>query len=146
LEVKGPSWSGAVCDSIVWLSLLSLLHAHPDMTLQHDNATSHTAHSVRDFLQHRNVSVLPWPAKSPDFNPIEQVWDLLDRRVRARAIPEMSGNLQVPWWKSGVTSHSKNWQIWCSPILNAAGGHTRYWVLLLILTHPLFRETLFHFC
>uniref|UniRef100_A0A674E7A8 Enoyl-[acyl-carrier-protein] reductase, mitochondrial n=1 Tax=Salmo trutta TaxID=8032 RepID=A0A674E7A8_SALTR len=25
--------------------------------------------------------------------------------------PEMSGNLQVPWWKSGVTSHSKNWQI-----------------------------------
>jgi hypothetical protein len=22
--------------------------------------------------------------------------------------PEMSGNLQVPWWKSGLTSHSKN--------------------------------------
>jgi hypothetical protein len=33
----------------------------------------------------------------------------LNRRVRARAIPpEMSENLQVPWWKSGVTSHSKN--------------------------------------
>uniref|UniRef100_A0AAZ3PI57 Transposase Tc1-like domain-containing protein n=1 Tax=Oncorhynchus tshawytscha TaxID=74940 RepID=A0AAZ3PI57_ONCTS len=32
---------------------------HPDMTLQHDNATSHTAHSVGDFLQDRNVSVLP---------------------------------------------------------------------------------------
>jgi hypothetical protein len=28
------------------------------MTLQHDNATSHTAHSVRDVLQDRNVSVL----------------------------------------------------------------------------------------
>jgi hypothetical protein len=27
----------------------------------------------------------------------------------------MSGNLQVPWWKSGVTSHSNNWLIWCSP-------------------------------
>jgi hypothetical protein len=23
---------------------------------------------VRDFLQDRNVSVLPWPAKSPDLN------------------------------------------------------------------------------
>ena len=33
------------------------LQAHPNMTLQHDNATSHTAHSVRDFLQDRNVSV-----------------------------------------------------------------------------------------
>ena len=34
----------------------------PDMTLQHDNATSYTARSVLDFLLDRNVSVLPWPA------------------------------------------------------------------------------------
>ena len=71
LEVEGPSWSAAVCHSIIRLSLLSLqaismlcvtgttssslmvvpfLQAHPDMTLQHDDATSHTARSVRDFL------------------------------------------------------------------------------------------------
>ena len=67
--------------------VVPFLQAHPDMTLQHDNATSHTARSVRDFLQNRNVSVLPWPVKSLDLNPIEQVWDLLDRRVRAKAIP-----------------------------------------------------------
>ena len=96
--------------------VVPFLQAHPDMTLQHDNATSHTARSVRDFLQDRIVSVLPWPVKSSDLNPIEHVWDLLDQRVRSRAIPpEMPGNLQVPWWKSGVTSHRKNWKIWCSP-------------------------------
>uniref|UniRef100_A0AAZ3RNS9 Tc1-like transposase DDE domain-containing protein n=1 Tax=Oncorhynchus tshawytscha TaxID=74940 RepID=A0AAZ3RNS9_ONCTS len=72
------------------------------MTLQHDNATSHTARSVHDVLQDRNVSVLPWPAKSPDRNPIEHVWDLLDRRVRARAIPprnvqELAGALVEEW-------------------------------------------------
>jgi hypothetical protein len=81
------------------------------------NATSNTARSVHDFLQDRNASVLPWPAKSLDLNPIEHVWDLYDWRVRARAIsppPEMSENLQVLWWKNGVTSHSKNSQIWCS--------------------------------
>ena len=67
--------------------VLPFLQAHPDMTLQHDNATSHTAHYVRDFLQDRNVSALLWPAKSSDLNLIEHVWDLLDWRVRARAIP-----------------------------------------------------------
>jgi hypothetical protein len=87
----------------------------PDMPLQHNNATSHTARSVCDFLQDKNDSVLPRPVKSPDLDSIEHVWDLFDRREGARAIPlKMSGNLQVPWWKSGVISHSKNGQIWCS--------------------------------
>jgi transposase len=42
---------------------------------------------VHDFLQDRNISVLPWPEKSPDLNPIEHILDLLDRNVRARGIP-----------------------------------------------------------
>ena len=37
--------------------------------------------------------------------------------------PEVSRNLQVPWWKRGETSHSKNWQIWCSP---SAGDALEY--------------------
>jgi hypothetical protein len=57
---------------------------------------------------------------------------LLDRRVRARAIPppEMSRNLQVPWWKSWVTSHSKNLQIWCRPW----GGDAMQYLIQLVAT------------
>ena len=101
--------------------VVPFLQAHPDMTLQHDNASSYSARPVRDFLQERNVCVLRWPAKSPDLNPIEHVLDLLDHRVRARTIPpinvrEIAGALVEEWGNmSGVTSHSKNWQIWCSP-------------------------------
>ncbi|XDV17320.1 hypothetical protein PO909_023200 [Leuciscus waleckii] len=80
----------------------TLYACYPDMILQQDNATSHTARSVREFLHDSNVSVLPWPAKSPDLNPIEHVWDLLDRRVRARAIPprnvqELASALVEEW-------------------------------------------------
>ena len=67
--------------------VVPFLQAHPDMTLPHDNATSHTVRSVRDLMQDRNFSVLPWPTKSQDLNPIDHVWDLWDRRGRARAIP-----------------------------------------------------------
>jgi transposase len=46
------------------------------------------------------VSVLPWPAKSPDLNPIEHILDLLDLRVRAitpRNVRELAGALVKEW-------------------------------------------------
>ena len=74
-------------EDILLPHVVPFLLAHPDMTIQHDNATSHTTRSVSEFQQHKNVSVLPSPAKNPDLKPIEHVWDLLDQRVRARTIP-----------------------------------------------------------
>jgi hypothetical protein len=88
---------------------------------------------VHDFLQDRNVSVLPWPAKSLDLNPIEHVWDLLDGRVKARAIPprnvldlacafvEEWGNISQQELENLVHSMRRS----CTAVLNAAGGHTR---------------------
>ena len=42
-------------EDILLPRVVPFLQARPDMTLQHDNATSHTAHSVLDFLQDKNV-------------------------------------------------------------------------------------------
>ena len=104
------------------------------MPLQHDNATSHTTRSVHDFLQDRNVNDLPWPVKSPDLYPIEHVWDLLDRRVRARAFPprnvqELAGALVEEWGnisQQELANLVQSMRRRCTAVLNAAGGHTRY--------------------
>ena len=124
-------------EDILLPHVVPFLQAHPDMTLQHDNATNHTAHSVCDFLQGRNVSVLPWPAKSPDLNPIENVMDLLDLRVRDRAISprnvrELAGVLVKEWGNISQQELANLVQSKrrCTAVLNAA----------------LFRDTLFNIC
>ena len=103
-------------EGILLPHVLPFLQTHPDMSLQHDNATSHTTRSVRDFLQDRNISVLPWPANSPDLNPIEHVWEL------AGALVEEWGNIS----QQELANLGQFVRRRCTAVLNAAGGHTRY--------------------
>ena len=44
-----------------------------DSYFQDDNAPSHVSASVKQWYTHMDVNRLPWPAQSPDLNPIEQL-------------------------------------------------------------------------
>ncbi len=50
----------------------------------HDNASIHTARDVRRFLSDKGVAVMEWPAQSPDLNPIENLWFILEHALRSR--------------------------------------------------------------
>ena len=64
----------------------------------------HTLHVLVEFLQHHNVRTLLWPARSPDLNPIEHLWDILNQRVHRKytytppqTLPKLLTVLQHEW-------------------------------------------------
>lgn len=104
------------------------------MVFMQDGATCHTAASTRRLLQRHNIRLLPWCAKSPDLNPIEHVWDELNRRIRRlpqppRTLRQLEVALVNEWnniTQAEIRNYILSMRIRCLAVINANGGHTRY--------------------
>ncbi|GFV36285.1 transposable element Tcb2 transposase [Trichonephila clavipes] len=52
-----------------------------DFLFMDDNARPHRANLVDEFLESEDIKRIPWPANSPDLNPIDNLWDYLGRAI-----------------------------------------------------------------
>jgi len=82
-------------DELLWINerfnanyyiqhMLPLIDQRRHLILMHDNAPIHRAHAVQQWLDNRDILVLDWPAKSPDLNPIENLWAHAERLTKNR--------------------------------------------------------------
>ncbi len=58
------------------------LYGDADLIFQQDLAPAHTAKGTKSWLNDHGVTVLDWPANSPDLNPKENLWGIVKRKMR----------------------------------------------------------------
>ncbi len=103
---------------------------------QQDNAPCHKAKIISDwFLEQDNeFTLLKWPPQSPDLNPIEHLWDVVEREIHIMDmqpihLQQLHDAIMSIWNKISEEClqhlvESIPWRI--KAVLNAKWGPTRY--------------------
>ncbi len=106
------------------------------MYFQQDNAPCHKAQIISDwFLEHENeFTFLKWPPQSPDLNPIEHLWDVVEREihimdVQPTNLQQLRDDIMSIWTK--ISEEYFQHLVESMPqilkaVLMAKGGPTRY--------------------
>ncbi len=98
------------------------------------NARPYRSRAVTAYLQGEVVTYVPWPAMSPDWNPIEHIWDMLGRRILAQEPPvqnirQLEAALHREWQQLSeqhIRRLSGGMRRRVEAVIQARGGCTRY--------------------
>ena len=98
---------------------------------QQDNASIHTAKSTVRFLDEVGMPLIPWPAISPDLNPIENIWGKLTQEVypcgkQYNSIEDLKTAILSAWaklYRQYLQKLVSGMKERCIKVLRNGGGH-----------------------
>jgi hypothetical protein len=85
-KTTSPCFIRGTLDSAKYQEVLTehlLPFCQLDEALVQDNAPIHVSRSTQEWIDERGITVVKWPSRSPDMNPIENVWGIMARDVYA---------------------------------------------------------------
>lgn len=99
---------------------------------QQDNDPKHTANKTKEWLLYNVRQMLPTPPQSPDLNPIENLWALLELKIRkytSSSRKELICHLKKAW--AEIDPQETNNLVESMPrrlqaVINAKGFPTKY--------------------
>ena len=102
--------------------------------LMDDNARPHRARVVTEFLEGHRIERMEWPARSPDLNPIEHVWDMMGRSIQQLeahplGLQQLGVALEAAWDALVVRDINhlmSSMRQSCEAVIAAGGCHTRH--------------------
>jgi hypothetical protein len=107
-----------------------------NFVFQEDNDPKHSSNYCRNYLRRKEaagvLTMMNWPAQSPDLNPIEQIWELVDRKLdksRVKTKETLWLELKRCWESIPVEVVKKYIDTMperCRAVIKAKGGHTKY--------------------
>nr|ABV31711.1 transposase [Salmo salar] len=106
----------------------------PGFLLMQYNARPHVAGVCQQFLQEEGIDAMDWPARSPDLNPIEHIWDIMSRSIHQRhvapqTVQELADALVQVWEEipqETIRHIIRSMPRRCREVIQARGGHTHY--------------------
>ena len=104
------------------------------LRFQQDNDPKHTSRRAKAWFQEQQIALLPWPAQSPDLNPIEHLWSEVKRGLNAyeedpRSIAELEQRTGEVWTatpKEKVRDLIRSMPRRCEAVIKAKGAWTKY--------------------